>query len=148
MALSDPKKNYQQTREEIGYVSRNNATLNDYKRIGFMSGLEVHQQLKTESKLFCRCSAGIYHKNDDYNAEVIRHMRPTLSEMGVYDGTALMEFKTRKEIVYRINNQTACTYEVDDTPPFHIDEKALEIALEIALASKLNIVGEVHITRK
>lgn len=148
MALSDPKKNYQQTREEIGYVSRNNATLNDYKRIGFMSGLEVHQQLKTESKLFCRCSAGIYHKNDDYNAEVIRHMRPTLSEMGVYDGTALMEFKTKKEIVYLINNQTACTYEVDDTPPFHIDEKALEIALEIALASKLNIVGEVHITRK
>jgi len=148
MALSDPKENYKQTREEIGYVSRNNATLNDYKRIGFMSGLEVHQQLKTESKLFCRCNAGIYHKNDEYDAEVIRHMRPTLSEMGVYDGTALMEFKTRKEIVYRINNQTACTYEVDDTPPFHIDEKALEIALEIALASKLNIVGEVHITRK
>ncbi len=75
-------------------------------------------------------------------------MRPTLSEMGVYDGTALMEFKTRKEIVYRINNRTACTYEVDDTPPFPIDSEALEIALEIALASKLNIVGEVHITRK
>jgi glutamyl-tRNA(Gln) amidotransferase subunit E len=148
MAHFDPEKNYEQTREEIGYVSRNKATLNDYKRIGFKSGLEVHQQLKTDSKLFCRCNAGIYHQNDDYDAEVIRHMRPTLSEMGVYDGTALMEFKTRKEIVYRINNQTACTYEVDDTPPFHIDGRALEIALEIALASKLNIVGEVHITRK
>jgi glutamyl-tRNA(Gln) amidotransferase subunit E len=148
MAQFDPKKNYEQTREEIGYVSRNKASLNDYKRIGFKSGLEVHQQLKTESKLFCRCSAGVFHLNDDYDAEVIRHMRPTLSEMGVYDGTALMEFKTRKEIVYRINNQTACTYEVDDTPPFHIDGKALEIALEIALASKLHIVGEVHITRK
>ncbi len=148
MAQFDPKKNYEQTREEIGYVSRNKASLNDYKRIGFKSGLEVHQQLKTESKLFCRCNAGIFHQNDDYDAEVIRHMRPTLSEMGVYDGTALMEFKTRKEIVYRINNHTACTYEVDDTPPFHIDGKALEIALEIALASKLNIVGEVHITRK
>jgi|WetSurMetagenome_2_1015567.scaffolds.fasta_scaffold00352_6 glutamyl-tRNA(Gln) amidotransferase subunit E len=148
MAQFDPKKNYEQTREEIGYVSRNKASLNDYKRIGFKSGLEVHQQLKTESKLFCRCSAGVFHQNDDYDAEVIRHMRPTLSEMGVYDGTALMEFKTRKEIVYRINNQTACTYEVDDTPPFHIDGRALEIALEIALASKLHIVGEVHITRK
>jgi len=144
----DPEKNYIETREEIGYVPRKEATLNNYKQLGFKSGLEVHQQLKTKGKLFCRCSAGIYHDHEDFDAEVIRHMRPTLSEMGVYDGTALMEFKTRKEIVYRLNNRTACTYEVDDTPPFPIDREALEIALEIALASKLNIVGEVHITRK
>lgn len=136
------------TRKAIGYVDRKKATLKDYKRIGFKSGLEVHQQLKTKSKLFCRCPAGIYHDHEDYNAELIRHMRPTLSELGVYDGTALMEFKTRKEIRYRINNQTACTYEVDDTPPFPIDRQALEIALEITILSKLNVVGEVHITRK
>jgi glutamyl-tRNA(Gln) amidotransferase subunit E len=144
----DPKKNYEHTREEIGYVTRKDATLNDYKRIGFKSGLEVHQQLKTRSKLFCRCPAGIYHGHEEYDAEVIRHMRPTLSEMGVYDGTALMEFRTRKEITYRINNMTACTYEVDDTPPFLIDHEALEIAISIALAARMNIVGEVHITRK
>jgi glutamyl-tRNA(Gln) amidotransferase subunit E len=148
MTRFDPVKNYEQTRAEIGYVSRKEATLNDYKRIGFKSGLEVHQQLKTKSKLFCRCPAGIYHEHEDYDAEVIRHMRPTLSEMGVYDGTALMEFKTRKEITYRINNETACTYEVDDTPPFFIDHEALEIAIRIALAAKMNVVGEVHITRK
>ncbi len=144
----DPKNNYERTREEIGYVTREDATLNDYKRIGFKSGLEVHQQLKTRSKLFCRCPAGIYHGDEEYDAEVIRHMRPTLSEMGVYDGTALMEFRTRKEITYRLNNRTACTYEVDDTPPFPIDHEALEIAINIALAARMNIVGEVHITRK
>ncbi len=148
MPSFDPLKNYEKTRDEIGYVSRKEATLNDYKRIGFKSGLEVHQQLKTKSKLFCRCPAGIYHDHDDYDAEVIRHMRPTLSEMGVYDGTALMEFKTRKEITYRINNETACTYEIDDTPPFPIDPEALEIAIRIALAAKMNVVGEVHIIRK
>ena len=148
MTRFDPRKNFEKTREEIGYVTRKEATLNDYKRIGFKSGLEVHQQLKTKSKLFCRCPAGIYHRHEEYDAEVIRHMRPTLSEMGVYDGTALMEFRTRKEITYRLNNRTACTYEVDDTPPFHIDTEALEIAIGIALAAKMNIVGEVHITRK
>ena len=148
MKKFDPKRNYELTRKAIGYVERKSATLKDYKRIGFKSGLEVHQQLKTKSKLFCRCPAGIYHDHNDYNAELIRHMRPTLSELGVYDGTALMEFKTRKEIRYRINNQTACTYEVDDTPPFPIDRDALEIALEISILSRLNIVGEVHITRK
>lgn len=144
----DPKANYEASQKAIGYVGRKVATQEDYDRIGFMSGLEVHQQLKTERKLFCNCPAGFYHSHDNYNAEIIRHMRPTLSELGEYDGTALMEFKTRKEIVYRINNETACTYEVDDTPPFPIDRQALEISIIISQLSKLNIVGEVHVTRK
>ncbi|MEA3286168.1 MAG: Glu-tRNA(Gln) amidotransferase subunit GatE, partial [Candidatus Marinimicrobia bacterium] len=148
MKQTEALNNFEATRKAIGYVEHQKATRKDYKRIGFKSGLEVHQQLKTKSKLFCRCPAGIYHGDDDYDAEVIRHMRPTLSELGEYDGTALMEFKTRKNITYRLNNQTACTYEVDDTPPFPIDREALEYALEISLLSKLNIVGEVHITRK
>jgi len=144
----NPLKNYQKTKKAIGFVPREKATVDDYERIGFKSGLEVHQQLKTSEKLFCHCPAGIYHDNEDYNAELIRHMRPTLSELGEYDGTALMEFKTKKEIVYRIHNRTACTYEVDDTPPFTINKEALDIALELSLLSKFNIVGEVHITRK
>lgn len=144
----DPKTNYAQTREAIGYIARKQATQADYDRIGFMSGLEVHQQLLTKYKLFCRCPAGIFNRSEVYDAELIRHMRPTLSELGEYDGTALMEFKTKKEIIYRIKNETACTYDVDDTPPFKIDQEALNIAIEISLLSKLNIVGEVHITRK
>lgn len=144
----NPKKNYDTTRKNIGYVTRKEATQEDYDRIGFKSGLEVHQQLLTEKKLFCNCPAGLYHKSDDYDAELIRHMRPTLSELGEYDGTALMEFKTKKEIFYRIKHQTTCTYEVDDTPPFPLNKEALDISIAISLLSKLNIVGEVHITRK
>jgi len=148
MKKQNPGQNFEATKNAIGYVDRKEATQQDYDRIGFMSGLEVHQQLLTKRKLFCRCPAGIYQKPNEFDAEIIRHMRPTLSELGEYDGTALMEFRTRKEIIYRIANDTACTYDVDDTPPFPIDREALDIALEIALASKMNIVGEVHITRK
>lgn len=144
----DSNKNYLTTRKDIGYVDFSDATQNDYDRIGFMSGLEVHQQLKTEKKLFCRCPAGKFNNSNVYDAEIIRHMRPTLSELGEYDGTALMEFKTKKEIIYRIKNETACTYEIDDTPPFKINKEAIDIAIEISLLSKLNIVGEIHITRK
>jgi glutamyl-tRNA(Gln) amidotransferase subunit E len=118
----------------------------DYLEIGFRSGLEIHQQLKTEKKLFCRCPAGEYYK--DYQAEVLRHMRPTLSELGEYDGTALMEFKTRKEIVYQLHRSNVCTYEMDDTPPFELNQEALDIALEVALLLSCNIVGELHISRK
>jgi len=144
----DPKENYQKSRQEIGYVNRKESTQADYDRIGFMSGLEVHQQILTKKKLFCHCPAGVFNAHNDFDAEIIRHMRPTLSELGEYDGTALMEFRTRKEITYRLKHESACTYEIDDTPPFPIDQEALENALEISLLSKLNIVGEVHITRK
>ena len=102
----------------------------------------------TRKKLFCNCPAGVYNDSDDYDAELIRHMRPTLSELGEYDGTALMEFKTKKEIIYRVKNETTCTYEVDDTPPFPLNKEALDISIEISLLSKLNIMVEVHITRK
>lgn len=144
----DPIENYRKTREQVGWLPRHEAGRQTYEKLGFMSGLEIHQQLKTAGKLFCRCPAGIYHDFEDYDAEVIRHMRPTLSELGEYDGTALMEFKTKKNIVYRVNDRTACTYEIDDTPPFKIDREALDIATEIALMLRTNVVGELHITRK
>ena len=146
--IFDPRKNYDETKQKTGYLPRKQATQADYDRIGFMSGLEVHQQLRTKEKLFCHCPAGFFQKEDDYDAELIRHMRPTLSELGEYDGTALMEFRTRKNIIYRIKNKTACTYDVDDTPPFPLNQEALMQAIEISLLSKLRVVGEVHITRK
>jgi len=144
----DAQANYAATMQEVGYVPRKQATQDIYDKLGFMSGLEVHQQLLTEKKLFCNCPAGIYHGDEDYDAEIVRHMRPTLSELGEYDGTALMEFKTRKKIIYRIKNETTCTYEIDDTPPFPINKEALEISIKLALMCKMSIVGEVHITRK
>ena len=75
-------------------------------------------------------------------------MRPTLSEMGEYDGTALMEFKTRKNIVYLLNHDTVCTYEMDDAPPFEMNDQALDRSIAITMLLGCNVVGEVHITRK
>ena len=142
------KNNFMKTKICIGYSPLKQTLPKVYEDLGFMCGLEVHQQLKTEKKLFCHCKAGVYQKHGQYDAEIVRHMRPTLSEMGGYDGTALMEFKTKKNIVYRIANLTTCTYDIDDTPPFKINKQALGIALEVALLLKTNIVGELHITRK
>lgn len=121
-------------------------TEKDYETVGFKSGLEIHQQLFTNKKLFCRCPAGQY--STKYHAEILRHMRPTLSELGEYDGTALMEFKTKKDIIYRINRDTVCTYEMDDTPPFLINDDAMNIALECGLLFDCAIVDELHIARK
>jgi glutamyl-tRNA(Gln) amidotransferase subunit E len=121
-------------------------TLEDYQAIGMKSGLEIHQQLDTEKKLFCRCPIRPY--SEKFDAQILRHMRPTLSELGEYDGTALMEFKTKKNIIYQINKETVCTYEMDDTPPFELNQQALDIALEITMLLGCKLVSEVHIARK
>ncbi|MFO8183558.1 MAG: Glu-tRNA(Gln) amidotransferase subunit GatE [Candidatus Aegiribacteria sp.] len=126
--------------------SMDETTGSDYRDIGLRSGLEIHQQLDTEKKLFCRCPVLPY--SDRFDARVLRHMRPTLSELGEYDGTALMEFKTRKNIIYQINKRTICTYEIDDTPPFELNQQALEIALEITMLLNCKLVSEIHIQRK
>ena len=144
----DPESNRRRTQGEVRYVPRRQATPSTYQDLGFRCGLEIHQQLKTAKKLFCRCPAGIYQHSDAFDAQLVRHMRPTLSELGEYDGTALMEFRTRKNIIYRIKGQTACTYDIDDTPPFPINRQALASAMEIALLLKTSLVGELHITRK
>jgi len=144
----DPVANHETTRRLVAYVPRGEATSRTYGALGFRCGLEIHQQLKTERKLFCRCPAGLYQARNEFDAQLVRHMRPTLSELGEYDGTALMEFKTKKDIVYRIKGETACTYDIDDTPPFPLSREALAIAMQIALLLDTSIVGELHITRK
>ncbi|MEA3558461.1 MAG: Glu-tRNA(Gln) amidotransferase subunit GatE [Candidatus Thermoplasmatota archaeon] len=118
----------------------------DFEALGFKCGLEIHQQLDTDRKLFCRCPP--IYRNDPAHYEITRHMRPTLSEMGTYDGTALMEFKTKKNITYQTFSDTCCSYEIDETPPFEMDEKALEISMVIARAMNCALVDEVHVSRK
>jgi glutamyl-tRNA(Gln) amidotransferase subunit E len=118
----------------------------DYAEVGLICGLEVHQQLLTEQKMFCRCPAR--HYTTTHDGEVLRHMRPTLSELGEYDGTALMEFKTKKNIIYLLHEENVCTYEMDDTPPFLVNQQAVDIAIEQCLMLGCDIVDEVHIARK
>ncbi len=127
--------------------SKDNKAVNDQlKLLGFKCGLEIHQQLNTKTKLFCHCPTGLTNKRHD--AEILRHMRPTLSELGEYDGTALMEFKTKKEVIYRLYRDRTCTYEMDDTPPFLVNQEAIDYAIRLALLFNCKIINELHVIRK
>lgn len=114
--------------------------------LGFRCGLETHQQLATSGKLFRRGPATI--GNDEPDSGPPGHMRPMPSESGEYDGTALMEFETRKRVHYLLDDDGVCTCETDGTHPLSADPETVESAIEIAMMFGMSIVDEIHFTRK
>ncbi|NHJ20510.1 MAG: Glu-tRNA(Gln) amidotransferase GatDE subunit E [Candidatus Lokiarchaeota archaeon] len=119
----------------------------DYEELGLKCGLEIHQQLDTETKLFCRCPSTLQGtRTPDFTTK--RYMRPVLGEMGTFDKAMLTEYKKGKTIIYEGYNDVICTYELDDTPPFSCNDEARNIALQIALLLNANIIEEMHVSRK
>jgi len=119
----------------------------DYEKLGLKCGLEIHQQLETEEKLFCRCPSKLQGTREpDFTIE--RFMRPVLGEMGTFDKAMLTEYEKGMNIIYEGYNDVICTYELDDTPPFFCNDEARKIALQIALLLNTNIIEEMHVCRK
>ena len=119
----------------------------DYKKLGLKCGLEIHQQLDTEKKLFCRCPTKLQGTREP-DFTINRKMRPVLGEMGTYDKAMLTEYEKDMGITYEGYNDVVCTYELDDTPPFSCNIEARKVALQIAVLLNANIIEEMHVCRK
>ncbi|RDJ32135.1 MAG: Glu-tRNA(Gln) amidotransferase GatDE subunit E [Crenarchaeota archaeon] len=117
----------------------------DPKSIGLKVGLEIHQQLATNKKLFCDCPP---LELDEYDSKFSRKLRVSKSEMGEYDPAALFENIKSKTIVYCANEKSSCLVERDEEPPHDLDNDAKKIVLIIASALKSNIFSEVYPMRK
>jgi len=109
-------------------------------------GLELHQQLATNYKLFCGCQASLGVTEPEY--KFIRRLRPTQSELGEVDPAALFEFKKGRYIVYEVDDASSCLVEMDEEPPHPLNEEAVEIALTVALMLNASPVDEIHVMRK
>ncbi|MEM1982269.1 MAG: Glu-tRNA(Gln) amidotransferase subunit GatE [Sulfolobales archaeon] len=120
----------------------------NYDEVGLQVGLEVHQQLDTSSKLFCRCPTKLFEGSDEDIAKIERYLRIARSETGEVDPAALYEYMKGKKMVYLIPKGHVCAVELDEEPPHELNREALSIAVGISIGFKSKIVDEVHVMRK
>jgi glutamyl-tRNA(Gln) amidotransferase subunit E len=108
-------------------------------------GFEIHQQLSTKSKLFCRCTC---EEAKEYDSPFVRKLRPTRSELGVYDPAAIFEFSKMHTVEYHPAFGSSCLVEADEEPPHDVSKEALDAALIFSLALKSKVMDEIHVMRK
>ncbi|MDH3314088.1 MAG: Glu-tRNA(Gln) amidotransferase GatDE subunit E, partial [Nitrosopumilus sp.] len=113
--------------------------------IGLKVGLEIHQQLATNKKLFCNCRS---IESDEYSIKFQRKLRAVKSELGEYDPAALFEKSKSKTIVYYANSESSCLVEQDEEPPHNLDNDAKDLALVIATSLNSKIFNEIYPMRK
>lgn len=118
----------------------------DYEELGLVAGLEIHQQLDTETKLFCSCPTE-RRAPEEATHSFTRFLHPTKSELGELDQAAVEESQIDREFEY-LAYDTTCLVEADDEPPGRLDEEALDVTLEIAQLLDANPVDQAHVMRK
>jgi glutamyl-tRNA(Gln) amidotransferase subunit E len=118
----------------------------DYVKVGMKCGLEIHQQLNVESKLFCSCPPELFKEEPEIT--FLRRLRPTQSELGQVDPAAYFEFQKGVKILYEANKTSSCLVEMDEEPPHPINIDAVEVVLTLSLMMNAAPVDEVHVMRK
>mgnify|MGYP001560166662 CR=1 FL=1 len=116
----------------------------DYERLGFKSGLEIHQQLDTK-KLFCNCFSVLRQDSPDFTIK--RKLHAVAGESGEVDIAAKHEAGKEKEFIYEGYDST-CLVELDEMPPYEMNQEALEVAIQIAIMLNARVLPITQIMRK
>jgi Glu-tRNA(Gln) amidotransferase subunit E-like FAD-binding protein len=117
----------------------------DYEKLGFMSGLEVHQQLDT-GKLFCNCPGLL--RSEEPHFTIKRKLHAVAGETGEVDVAVRHEAAIGREFIYQGYNDSTCLVELDEEPPHLINADALDEAIKIALLLNCELYPVVQVMRK
>jgi len=118
----------------------------DYEKLGFKSGLEIHQQLEGK-KLFCSCPSSNL-RNTDPDIIFERRLRAVIGETGEIDKAAAYEMAKGKKFIYEGDSKDCCLVEMDEEPPHQINKETVEVALQVAKMMNAKIVDEIQVMRK
>jgi len=134
--------------EPIGLVDDANSL--DPRTLGFMCGLEIHQQLNS-GKLHSRQPSilfemGIESIPSNWN-RVERRLSATSGESGSIDVAARFEQRRKRSFVY-IQCPNSGLIELDDAPPSGLDDDALDIAMTISTLLEMHPVDILQTMRK
>ena len=118
----------------------------DYEECGLLAGIEIHQQLDTGEKLFCRCPT-LLRKTEEHSGGFHRYLRATESELGEIDNAAKEEMKSERKFTY-FTYDTTCLVENDEEPPAPLNQEALDLSLTIAKMFGMTPVEQINTMRK
>ena len=122
----------------------------DPESLGFMCGLEVHQQLAT-GKLHSRQSSTLYEDGieeiEGRWPRAHRRLRAARGEGGRIDIAARFEQRRNRSFVY-YQSPNAGLIEMDEAPPLAHDDDAVEVALTMAAMMNAKPVGALQAMRK
>jgi len=118
----------------------------NYDQLGFKCGIEIHQQLATETKLFCNCPIDLVDESAD--AKVERRLRAVKGESGERDLAAKKEQQKSRKYIYKYYKRNNCLVELDEEPPHSLDREALETALTFTRMVNADIPREIQVMRK
>lgn len=118
----------------------------DYEEIGLLAGIEIHQQLDTAEKLFCRCPTTL-RKTAEHAGEFHRYLRATESELGEIDRAAEEEMMVERRFTY-YPYDTTCLVENDEEPPQEMNAEAFRLCLVCAKMLSMTPIAQVHTMRK
>ena len=112
----------------------NNANALNPEQLGFMCGLEVHQQLAT-GKLHSRQVGELFDVTIDTVPEqwprFSRKLRAARGEGGKIDVAARFESRRNRSFIY-VQSPNSGLIELDEQPPLSHDSNALDIALTVS----------------
>jgi glutamyl-tRNA(Gln) amidotransferase subunit E len=114
----------------------------DFKKLGFRAGIEVHHQIRSDRKLFCRCPPIMEQNPENMDYSFYRYFRPVLGEMGDFDPGMLVEFEKGYKVIYYACERNTCTYEMDETPPFYPDMETIKKGFVLALYFDCSALAE------
>ena len=134
--------------EPIGDISEPQSL--DSVALGFMCGLEIHQQLATR-KLHSRMPSDLYEIKldeipDDWNRS-IRRLRASEGEAGATDVAARFEQRRNRTFEY-VQPPNAGLIELDEAPPRDHDSEAVDVVLTMAALMEANPIPRLQAMRK